>query len=582
MYRTFLSNYLNTEELKHRNMHCGNRVKYCNGFCQDFRNISDFSRTSGNNYHTLCKNCRNRVSIAEQLVEQKKVSINEIKENPCIIDGFDGEIESNKRCRVCKVEKGLSQFTENRATCKACRALQASDRDKSDLKTYISDIEKLKNNFDQLENFVSNIPKGKLIHIISHLQIGRKASDTKPRMVHNIVQHYKNIANPKLCRGGCGFELKEDNGICDSCKRKDTIKTVKRTTKRNVEFEDQFDTIVKDIKSNFEEHKFNYRQIYRICRALKIRVTQKMKKSETVSKLRTFLRVSEESEEKKRVEEEKKLLMNTEEKKIETFRLELNGMVIESRPSDGFVNATALCKAGGKEFRYWYRLQETKDLISALESDVQICTSQLVDIKKGNSRQFKQGSWIHPDLAVQLAQWISPLFALRVSRWVREIALTGTVDVTQEKTHEQLLQLQNMVIEEKKKRQTLEQKHQQLLYRRSHHKFKRGKIFYIISDGDSSESKYKVGIDDVDINVRLAQHRTTVPALHLDYLVYTDSNDILEKSLLQRFKTHRKSYLNHEWLYNIELVLLKESVTTFLDFVCADYTVEPNIDQYNN
>ena len=57
-----------------------------------------------------------------------------------------------------------------------------------------------------------------------------------------------------------------------------------------------------------------------------------------------------------------------------------------------------------------------------------------MDIKKGGNDKKVQGSWFHPDLAVQLAQWISPFFSLQVSRWVRELALCGTVSIGKENT----------------------------------------------------------------------------------------------------------------------------------------------------
>jgi hypothetical protein len=52
-----------------------------------------------------------------------------------------------------------------------------------------------------------------------------------------------------------------------------------------------------------------------------------------------------------------------------------------------------------------------------------------VDIKKGNSGDFNQGSWIHPDLAIQLAQWISPSFTLQVSKWIRTLFTDGNVSI---------------------------------------------------------------------------------------------------------------------------------------------------------
>ena len=68
----------------------------------------------------------------------------------------------------------------------------------------------------------------------------------------------------------------------------------------------------------------------------------------------------------------------------------------------------------------------------------QIPTSQLINIKKGNSSKFEQGSWIHPDLGIHLAQWISPSFALQVSRWTRELLLFGKVELGQEKSNKEL------------------------------------------------------------------------------------------------------------------------------------------------
>jgi hypothetical protein len=97
-----------------------------------------------------------------------------------------------------------------------------------------------------------------------------------------------------------------------------------------------------------------------------------------------------------------------------THQLTLNNNIIETRDGDNYVNATQLCKAGGKKFNDWYRLEATKELIRELEKMTGL---KVADVKQG---RYHSGSWIHPDLAVPLAQWISPTFALQVSQWVRE------------------------------------------------------------------------------------------------------------------------------------------------------------------
>ena len=90
-------------------------------------------------------------------------------------------------------------------------------------------------------------------------------------------------------------------------------------------------------------------------------------------------------------------------------------------------------------------------------------------------RNELRGTWVHPRLAVNIAQWISPLFDVQVSGWVYEIAVTGKVTVGQEKTYQQLLELQNENKQLKNENWKLKQKKQ-------YHKFKKGPSFYIISD----------------------------------------------------------------------------------------------------
>jgi len=107
----------------------------------------------------------------------------------------------------------------------------------------------------------------------------------------------------------------------------------------------------------------------------------------------------------------------------------LNNIVITSRPIDHYVNATQLCQAGGKLFKDWFRLESTKELIDELSADGGILPSALVETKRGGNDKSKQGSWIHPDLSIQLAQWISPKFAIQVSKWVRTLFNQGSIEI---------------------------------------------------------------------------------------------------------------------------------------------------------
>lgn len=157
-----------------------------------------------------------------------------------------------------------------------------------------------------------------------------------------------------------------------------------------------------------------------------------------------------------------------------------NNIHIDSRDSDNYINATQMCQVGGKLLGSWYRLESTRLLISTLETKLNNRSShnirynilsrdefteetlteddniisdeyqKAVEIKPGRNG----GAWIHPDLAVQLAQWICPIFSLQVSEWVRELMCTGTVSIDNPRSRDEVDALQRQLNECK---QTLEE-----------------------------------------------------------------------------------------------------------------------------
>lgn len=55
-----------------------------------------------------------------------------------------------------------------------------------------------------------------------------------------------------------------------------------------------------------------------------------------------------------------------------SHQLTLNNIVIESRESDNFVNATQMCKAGRKQFNDWFRMESTKEFLTELENSLKV------------------------------------------------------------------------------------------------------------------------------------------------------------------------------------------------------------------
>ena len=127
--------------------------------------------------------------------------------------------------------------------------------------------------------------------------------------------------------------------------------------------------------------------------------------------------------------------------KILDFARPVNGVIVEQKRADGFINATAMAVAHGKDVENWLKTDETFELVAALARRLNIKSNSskkrnsdstrvsatyptLVIVKRG-SPELGGGTWIHPKLAISLAQKCNPDFALLVSDWIEEWLTTG-------------------------------------------------------------------------------------------------------------------------------------------------------------
>lgn len=109
--------------------------------------------------------------------------------------------------------------------------------------------------------------------------------------------------------------------------------------------------------------------------------------------------------------------MNTFQFPLPLVQYEFEKETIHQRVKDGYVNATAMCKAAGKQLKHYNENQMTKEFVKVLSSEVGIPTTELVQSVQGGNPAL-QGTWVHPQVAINLAQWLSPIFAVRVTKWV--------------------------------------------------------------------------------------------------------------------------------------------------------------------
>jgi hypothetical protein len=160
-----------------------------------------------------------------------------------------------------------------------------------------------------------------------------------------------------------------------------------------------------------------------------------------------------------------------ENKEYELVHLDLGkGYEIEHREEDGYINVSNLCKAGGKQFNGWNRLQKTKAFLQVLSSTTQIHAVELIKYTSGGNGE--RHTWVHPQIAINIAQWISPKFDVKVSAWIYEVMMTGKVDITNTKSYRKLqeenkgqkIRIQHLTKKYMKKQPRLEIKETNVVY----------------------------------------------------------------------------------------------------------------------
>jgi hypothetical protein len=95
----------------------------------------------------------------------------------------------------------------------------------------------------------------------------------------------------------------------------------------------------------------------------------------------------------------------------------MNGELINEK---GYINVTKLCKMAGKDIREWKKNKKNKLYIDLMSKELNININELIISQKGNSKNYTQGTWVHPLIATNIAQWISVIFSVKISMWIEE------------------------------------------------------------------------------------------------------------------------------------------------------------------
>ncbi len=219
------------------------------------------------------------------------------------------------------------------------------------------------------------------------------------------------------------------------------------------------------------------------------------------------------------------------------INLILNNQIIVCRETDNYINATQLCKAGKKKFNDWYRLDATKEIIKQLEEninnsntgfpalEIKLEKTELIDSKIGGDHS---GTWIHPDLAIQLSQWISPKFALQVSSWIRTLFSKGSVNINL-----------NLIKEKEKRIKILENL---TLKKQKRDNYKEKNVIYLLTTKENKKNRTYIFGKATNLTNRLSTYNKTCEHEVIYYKECKDKDhiELVERMVLNKLNIYKE------------------------------------------
>lgn len=103
---------------------------------------------------------------------------------------------------------------------------------------------------------------------------------------------------------------------------------------------------------------------------------------------------------------------------LDLIQRNVNGGVIGQRSTDGYINATQLCNIANKRWYNYLREETSGHFLRALAERTKKPVSELNQEVTDN--EGLTSTWVHPQVALHLAQWLSPEFAVQVTEWIHD------------------------------------------------------------------------------------------------------------------------------------------------------------------
>lgn len=89
----------------------------------------------------------------------------------------------------------------------------------------------------------------------------------------------------------------------------------------------------------------------------------------------------------------------------------------------GYFNATKLCDAGGKQFRFWFQNKQSRDLIEYISTNMDLLNPVFYTLKGGGTdiqNEIVSGTYVSSYLLLAIASWVSPEFYIKCNKIIMD------------------------------------------------------------------------------------------------------------------------------------------------------------------
>ena len=161
----------------------------------------------------------------------------------------------------------------------------------------------------------------------------------------------------------------------------------------------------------------------------------------------------------------------------------------------------------------------------------------LIDIKQNNNNNNEKCKeiWVHPDLAIHIAQWISPNFILQVSKWIRKLFTNDKLEIN-------INSLRNKDNTIKIKDQRIKLLENTYLKKHSRVKYLDKNVIYIMTNEYNKKNRNYVVGKAVDLTNRLTSYNKSTEHEVVYYKSCKDEEimNIVEIMVLTKLKDYKE------------------------------------------